>query len=71
VIPEEFDAMLERMERTKQRYLVNDVPVSLVRDEHGTRWECAQCHGQCEHILQVAAWITLQSWAGETRVNLH
>jgi hypothetical protein len=66
-----MNAMLGVMEQTKQRYLVNDIEVTLVRDERGTRWECGQCRGECEHILQAAAWMTLQSWAGSVPLNLH
>jgi len=53
------------MKRTEQRYLVNEVEVTLVRDEKGVLWECEQCPGQCEHILQAAAWLTLESWSAQ------
>ena len=60
------------MKRTEQRYLVNEVEVRFVRDEKGAQWECDQCRGQCEHILQAAAWVTLESWsAGSRRLDLH
>ncbi|MEJ0035838.1 MAG: hypothetical protein WDO68_07125 [Gammaproteobacteria bacterium] len=61
------------MKRTEQRYLVNDVEVTLVRDETGALWECERCRGQCEHILQAVAWMTLRSWAGDshTKPELH
>jgi hypothetical protein len=59
------------MKRTEQRYLVNEIEVTLVRDKNGARWECGQCRGQCEHILQAVAWMTLQSWATETGERLH
>jgi len=59
------------MKRTEQHYLVNDIEVTLVRDQHGAHWECGQCRGQCEHILQAAAWTTLQSWACEKVIELH
>ena len=55
------------MKRTEQRYRVNEVEVTLVRDENGALWECDQCRGQCEHILQAAAWVTLQSWTANSR----
>jgi hypothetical protein len=59
--------MLSPMKKTEQRYLVNEVEVTFVRDERGGSWECRECHGQCEHILQAAAWVTLQSWNGPSR----
>jgi hypothetical protein len=66
-----FNAILGTMRRTEERYLVNDVEVLLVRDETGARWECSHCRNQCEHILQAVAWMTLQSWAGNKRADLH
>ncbi len=64
--------MLSPMKRIEQRYLVNEVEVTLVRDEKGALWECGQCRGHCEHILQAAAWMTLQSWsANSRRQDLH
>jgi hypothetical protein len=63
--------MLRLMKRTEQRFLVNDFEVVLVRDQHGARWECQACSAQCEHILQAAAWLTLQSWGSDARPNLH
>jgi hypothetical protein len=59
------------MKQTEQRFLVNDFEVVLVRDQHGVRWECKGCPAQCEHILQAAAWLTLQSWDLNGRPNLH
>jgi len=59
------------MSRTEETYLVGDVAVTLVRDEGGARWECGRCTGQCEHILNAAAWLTLQSWAETQQVELH
>ena len=44
-------------------YQVNGVEVAFVRDEHGARWECSECGRDCEHALEVAAWMTLQSWS--------
>lgn len=57
--------------RTEQTYLVNDVSVTLVRDEKGARWECGKCKGECEHVLRAAAWLTLQSWNSAPRAELH
>ncbi len=60
------------MKRTEQRYLVNEVEVTLVRDERGAMWKCELCRGQCEHILQAAAWLTLESWsAHQGKPGLH
>jgi hypothetical protein len=68
---EEIDAMLRAMKRIEQRYLVNEVEVILVRDHSGARWVCGQCRGECEHILQAAARMTLDSWTDDGRVKLH
>ena len=62
----QLSAMLQPMKRTEQRYLVNEVEVTLVRDERGALWQCEQCRGQCEHILQAAAWLTLESWTARS-----
>jgi hypothetical protein len=59
------------MDRTEKRYVVNGVGVVLVRDETGARWECEACDGDCQHILQAAAMMTLQSWANRERPGLH
>ena len=63
--------ILRGMKKTEQRYRVDDVEVVLVRDRQGARWECEECPGRCEHILMAAAWMTLQSWSGEKRTDLH
>ena len=59
------------MKSNEQIYCVDGVEVQLVRDESGAQWTCTQCRGQCEHILQVAAWVTLNSWVSEDRRKLH
>ena len=58
------------MKRIEQLYCVGDVEVTLIRDQHGARWECDQCRRECEHVLQAAAWMTLSSWAEEERQTL-
>jgi hypothetical protein len=63
--------MLPAMQPTKKRYLVDDVEVTLVQDDQGVRWQCASCEGSCQHMLQAAAWVTLESWKGQERVELH
>ena len=57
--------MLRAMKRIEQMYRVSGVEVTLVRDQRGARWECDECRGECEHVLQAAAWVTLQSWSEE------
>jgi hypothetical protein len=50
------------MAELEQSYYVSGVAVILVRDGHGVHWECSKCGCDCKHVLQVAAWMTLESW---------
>lgn len=59
------------MNPTAQSYLVNGVEVILVRDQHGARWQCGMCAGNCEHILKAAALMTLESWSSQETSELH
>ena len=59
------------MKPTEQRYRVGDVEVTLIREGTKVRWECGQCRRQCQHILQAAAWMTLQSWMQGGESTLH
>lgn len=52
-------------------FTVDGVDVSFVRDEHGARWKCSECKGECEHLLKLAAWLTLRSWSSSERTVLH
>ena len=63
--------MLVTMKPTEQRYLVDDAEVTLARDELGARWTCASCEGGCKHILQAAAWVTVESWKDGEQEELH
>jgi hypothetical protein len=54
--------MFVAMKENEQRYLVSGFAVTLVRAEQGVRWECGCGRDACAHVLQVAAWMTLQSW---------
>jgi len=52
-------------------YEVDGVQVTFVRDHEGARWECSDCGRDCRHALEVAAWMTLQSWSAGGRGGLH
>jgi hypothetical protein len=62
--------MLQPMKQIERMYSVNGVAVTLVRDQHGARWECDQCGRECEHVLQAVAWLTVASWAEDERPRL-
>ena len=63
--------MLPAMQITEKCFLVDEVEVTLIRDDHGARWQCARCESGCQHILKAAAWITLESWKGGEQIELH